>query len=103
MQTHKVTLREMARNERHRAAFWRSVLTGSLYDMARYEGKIRAWMRRCSCDRPLRSTGLCRRCAALSAQPQRRLALMARVRRRLVVALEKVTPNQLAERKAVVQ
>ena len=98
------TLKQIARNERQRAAFWRSVLTGSMYDMARYEEKIRAWMLRCSCDRAAQqSTGLCHRCAALAASPQRRLALMDRVRGRLVVALEKENLKNLAERKAVVQ
>ncbi len=98
------TLKQIARNERQRAAFWRSVLTGSMYDMARYEKKIRAWMLRCSCDRAAeRATGLCHRCAAVTAPSQRRLALMDLVRSRLVVALEKGTLKHLAERKAVVQ
>ena len=97
----QTTTLEIARNERQRTAFWRAVLGASLAELSHYQRQIRRAFRRCSCDRAAHRSGLCHRCAALSTPPRRRLALMARVRRRLVVALEKQTPK--GYRKAVVQ
>ena len=97
-------LKRLARNERRFTGYWGTVATGSLYNLARSEKIIRAWMRKCSCGRlAVRSKGWCPRCAALAAPPRRRLALIAQVRSRLVLALKEAKAVQPdSERKVAV-